>query len=362
MKASLFCNPQYVGSAPQDVWPLSGKYFAADVAVRSMQTTLEQFRFADEFGFDWATVAEHHYSPFSLSPNPMVLAGAVCQVVHRAKIAVLGPTIPILNPIRVAEELAMIDVLSGGRLVAGFMRGTANEYVTYNINPAESRDRFAEAVHLIRHCWTQSEPFGWAGRYYDYRTISIWPRPVQHPHPPIFMSAASPESGEFAAHNRLGVGFAFTTVPYAKKAVAHYRACARAAGWDPVADDVIYRALFHLADSDGQAFNDMATLPPRVSLTDQNRAISEAARKSGYYGADVVGQTQRNSRRELGDRIELGQVIVGSPETALNQIRRIRDELGAGIIDFVVGVQLGERTMRSIELLGSKVLPRMRDF
>lgn len=130
MKASLFCNPQYMGSAPQDVWPLSGEYFVADVAVRSMQTTLAQFRLADEFGFDWVTVAEHHYSPFSLSPNPMVLAGALCQVVHRAKIAVLGPTVPILNPVRVAEELAMIDVMSGGRLVAGLMRGTANEYVT----------------------------------------------------------------------------------------------------------------------------------------------------------------------------------------------------------------------------------------
>jgi alkanesulfonate monooxygenase SsuD/methylene tetrahydromethanopterin reductase-like flavin-dependent oxidoreductase (luciferase family) len=361
MKASLFCTAQYMAPAADNIWPLSGKYFASDIAIRSMATTLEQFRRADEVGFDWLTVAEHHYSPMSLSPNPMVLAGALCQVAHRAKIAVLGPTIPILNPVRVAEELAMIDVLSGGRLVAGLMRGTANEYVTYNINPSESRERFAEAVHLIRRTWTESEPFGWAGKYYEYRTISIWPRPVQKPHPPIFMSASSPESGEFAAQNHLGVGFAFTTVPHAKKAVAHYRACARAAGWEPTADNVIYRALFHVADTDEQAFDDMATLSPRVNLTDQNKAVSEAARKSGYYGADITGQTQRNSRRELAERIELGQVIVGSPETALKQVRRIRDALGAGIVDFVVGVQLGERTMHSIELLGSKVLPRMRD-
>ena len=79
-----------------------------------------------------------------------VMAGALCQIVRRAKIAVLGPTIPILNPVRVAEELAMIDTMSGGRLVAGMMRGTPNEYVTYNINPAESRERFAEALDLIR--------------------------------------------------------------------------------------------------------------------------------------------------------------------------------------------------------------------
>jgi alkanesulfonate monooxygenase SsuD/methylene tetrahydromethanopterin reductase-like flavin-dependent oxidoreductase (luciferase family) len=115
-----------------------------------MQVTFDQFRCADEFGFDWVTVAEHHYSGFSLTPNPMVMAGALSQIVHRAKIAVLGPTLPILNPVRVAEELAMIDTMSGGRLVAGMMRGTPNEYVTYNINPSESRERFAEAMHLIR--------------------------------------------------------------------------------------------------------------------------------------------------------------------------------------------------------------------
>jgi len=191
MKASLFCAARYMGAAPHDIWPLSGEYYSGDAAVRSMQTTFDQFRCADEFGFDWVTVAEHHYSGFSLTPNPMVMAGALSQLVRRAKIAVLGPTLPILNPVRVAEEFAMLDTMSGGRLVAGMMRGTPNEYVTYNINPAESRERFAEALHLIRRAWTETRPFGWLGRYYQYRTISIWPRPVQQPHPPLYMSGSS---------------------------------------------------------------------------------------------------------------------------------------------------------------------------
>lgn len=165
MKASLFCTARYLGMAPHDIWPLSGEYYSGDAAVRSMQTTFDQFRCADEFGFDWVTVAEHHYSAFSLTPNPMVMAGALSQIVRRAKIAVLGPTLPILNPVRVAEELAMLDTMSGGRLIAGMMRGTPNEYVTYNINPAESRERFAEALHLIRRAWTETRPFGWLGRF-----------------------------------------------------------------------------------------------------------------------------------------------------------------------------------------------------
>ena len=134
----------------------------------------------------------------------MVMAGALSQIVRRVKIAVLGPTLPILNPVRVAEEFAMLDTMSGGRVVAGMMRGTPNEYVTYNINPAESRERFAEALHLIRRAWTETRPFGWLGRYYQYRTISIWPRPVQQPHPPLYMSGSSPEAWEFAARNHIG--------------------------------------------------------------------------------------------------------------------------------------------------------------
>jgi alkanesulfonate monooxygenase SsuD/methylene tetrahydromethanopterin reductase-like flavin-dependent oxidoreductase (luciferase family) len=362
MKASLFCTARYVGKARHDIWPLPADAFDGEAAARSMEATFEQFRLADEFGFDWVTTAEHHYSAFSLTPNPMVMAGALTQIVKRAKIAVLGPTIPILNPVRVAEELAMLDTMSGGRVIAGLMRGTPNEYVTYNINPSESRARFAEALHLIRRAWTETQPFGWLGRYYQYRTIAIWPRPVQKPHPPIYMSGSSPEAGEFAAHNRIGLGFAFTTVPLAKKAVEYYRQQAREAGWEPRPEDVIYRAAFHVAETDEQAFADMSTLPPRISLTNQNVAISEAVIDSGYYGADVGDQRQRNRTRELTERIELGQVIVGGPETALAQVRRIRDELGAGILDLVVGVQLGERTLRSIELFGTKVLPRMREL
>jgi alkanesulfonate monooxygenase SsuD/methylene tetrahydromethanopterin reductase-like flavin-dependent oxidoreductase (luciferase family) len=217
-------------------------------------------------------------------------------------------------------------------------------------------------VQLIRRSWTETEPFGWLGRYYQYRTISIWPRPIQKPHPPMFMSGSSPEAGAFAARNQIGVGFAFTTVPLARKAVEHYRTTARGAGWEPTGDNVIYRALFHVADTDEQAFADMDTLPPRVNFADQNKAVSEGIRQSGYYGTDIKGQTLRNSRRELAERIELGQVIVGSPDTVLKQVRRIHDEIGNGILDLVVGVQLGEHTMHSIELFGSKVLPRMREF
>ncbi len=363
MKASLFCTTRYDGPASHAVWPEPADRYELQWAERSMQRTIAQFKLGDEVGFDWVTTAEHHFAPFSMTPNPTVMAAALTGIVKRAKIAVLGPDIPILDPVRVAEELAMLDTMTGGRAIAGLMRGSVNEYVTYNVNPAESRERFEEALQLIRMCWTETQPFGWQGRHFQYRTICIWPRPVQKPHPPIYISAASPELGEFAAKNRLGVGFAFTTVQQAAKAAQFYRERCRVHGWEATPDQVIYRLAMHTAATDEAALADMeeaAGVLPSVGLSMRNPSIERAVAEAGYYGRDVEGQRGRlRSRGALADRIERGQILVGSPETVLKQIARIKDILGAGILDLVVTAQLGDKTMRSIEMFGSKVLPRM---
>lgn len=330
-----------------------------------MQTTLDQFQLADEVGFDWVSVAEHHFAPFSLTPNPMVMAGAMTQVVKKAKIALLGADVPILNPLRVAEEFAMLDTMTGGRVVAGLLRGTPNEYVTYNINPEESRGRFEEALQLIKMAWTRTQPFGWQGRYYQYRTISIWPKPVQKPHPPIYMSGSSPESGEFAARNRVGLGFAFTTLDLATTAANYYRDQASKAGWQPAPDDIIYRVGVHVAETDDQAMEDVLAAGgkgPRTGISMANKVVESTVAGSGYYGRDKDTQRGRLEGRALDERIETGQLLVGSPDTVVSQIKRIRDQLGAGILDLTLAVQLGDKTMRSIELLGTKVLPQIREW
>jgi alkanesulfonate monooxygenase SsuD/methylene tetrahydromethanopterin reductase-like flavin-dependent oxidoreductase (luciferase family) len=255
----------------------------------------------------------------------------------------------------------MLDTMTGGRVVAGLFRGTPNEYVTYNINPDESRARFAEAIEIIKLAWTEPQPFGWQGRYYQYSTISIWPRPVQVPHPPIYMSGSSPEAGDFAARNRIGLGFAFTTVPQAKKAADYFRGRAQHYGWDPQPKDLIYRVGFYVADSDEEAIADMSATPNRASLSAANAAIVAALAETNYYGRDE-GQRNRTATRNLQERIDLGQLLVGGPDTVVQQIKRIRDELGAGILDCTIAAQLGDKTLRSIELFGTKVLPRIREL
>src|SRR5579862_8973755 len=365
MKAALFSPVPYQGPAPRGVWPVDTQGYSAEIAERSMQLSLEQFQLADEMGFDWVTVAEHHYAPMSLTPNPMIMAGALSQRVRRAKIALLGPDIPILNPVRVAEEFAMLDTLTGGRLVAGMLRGTSNEYVTYGLNPAESRERFEEALELILKAWSEPQPFGWVGRYYEFRAISIWPKPVQQPHPPIYVSASSPESGELAARNHLSVGFAFTTVPFAKNAVQHYREQAQKYGWTPEPDDVLYRLSIHVADSDEQAIDDMVSAgqaEARTAFSTSNRAVDDTAANLGYYGRDTTTQRARHAAHDLTERLELGQLVAGSPEGVLSQIRGVREELGAGILELIFQPVGRDKVLHSLDLFGEKVLPGMREL
>jgi len=354
MKASFFSSVFYLAPAPKG-WPTAATGYEAAAAKRSMAAALEQFRLADEVGFDWVTVAEHHFGPFGLTPNPMVFAGAMTQVVRRAKIALLGPTIPILNPVRVAD----------GRVIAGMMRGTPNEYVTYNINPLESRSRFEEGLELIRLAWTEKQPFGWEGRHFKYRSVSIWPRPVQDPHPPIYMSGSSRESAEFAARSRVSLGLAVTTVPLAALAAQRYREAAHATGWDPGKDDLLFRLSFHVADTDEQAladYEESQRRPQRGSPVSANPALEAAIAGLGYYGADVRQRERVLEEHGLKDRIALGRIIIGSPETVVSQIAAIARALGPGVLDAVSAFQLGERTNHSIALFGEKVLPRIREM
>ncbi len=365
MKAAYFASVFYQGQSSKG-WPTPAAVYDHATARASMQTALDQFRLADEVGFDWVTVAEHHFGPIGLTPNPMIFAGALTQTVKRAKIALLGPNVPILNPVRVAEEYAMLDTMTDGRIVAGLMRGTPNEYVTYNTNPSESRARFEEALSLIRMAWTEREPFGWEGHYYQYRSVSIWPRPVQAPHPPLYMSGSSPESAMFAARQRVSLGLAVTTLPAATEAATLYRAKAREAGWEPGRDDVLYRLSFHVADTDEQAardFDESHSRPQRASPIALNRALEAMVAETGYYGVDTKRQRARVLREAgIRDRVEAGQLLIGSPATVVAQAKIIAERMRPGVLDLVSAFQIGAPTDRSIELFGTEVLPRLREM
>lgn len=362
MKVALFGTTPYpTPEGRPELWPVPSESFDPSLGEQTLENTLRLVECADELGFDWVTCAEHHYSPFSISPSPMVLAGAFSQRVKRAKIAVLGPTIPILNPVKTAEEFAVVDNLTHGRLIAGFMRGAPYEYNTYSVNPAESRDRFEEALELIVQAWTAPQPFGWEGRYYRFSTVSLWPRSVQEPHPPIFMSGSSRESGRLAARHRVSIGMAASTVSMAASAAKNYREEAARAGWEPTPDNILFRSHGCVAETDAEAYEVAQCFIDRTPHATQGAA--QAIVDSGYFGQDIATQSTRSARPlSVDKRIEDGYLFCGSPETVFRQLCRMRDEIGAGILElsFQTNRLPPALALRSLRLFGEEVLPRLQ--
>src|SRR5262249_43797850 len=145
-------------------------------------------------------------------PSPNLMAAALTQLTKRCRIAVIGNALPLYNPpLRVAEEIAMLDVMSNGRLEAGTGVGGGPEYVRCHVDPRRGRGRFREALELILKAWTTPGPFEWRSKHYYFRYVNPWPRPMQQPHPPIWIpGAGSAETIDFVAQRR----FAYMGIPY----------------------------------------------------------------------------------------------------------------------------------------------------
>jgi alkanesulfonate monooxygenase SsuD/methylene tetrahydromethanopterin reductase-like flavin-dependent oxidoreductase (luciferase family) len=282
-----------------------------------LANNLELARRADELGFDWISVSEHHYGPIMLTPNPLVWAGALTQVVRRAKVALLGPVLPLNNPVRVAEEVAMLDNMSDGRIVALFLRGVPNELRTYGDGePEDPRGATQEGIDLILKAWTEPEPFAWNGKHFRHSIVSVWPRTFQQPHPPVFSSGNSRESVVFAAQRRLGLAMSFLPVAQVAKAVSLYNAEAKKAGWCPTPEHVLYRAIAQIEETDTNS--------------------------SGAGGEGLFAP-----------------FFHGGPKSVLNQIATLHDA-GVGIVDMAVGGRGHQRAMAALDVLGDGVIPAMR--
>ena len=134
MKASLYARMQYV--TPQNLpggWPVAPTLYDAKIGMQSFQDGIEKLEYADDLGFDWISFSEHHYSYNSVTPHPVIMAARMADRIKRARLAILAHVLPLNNPVRVAEELTMLDCLTGGRVVVGFLRGTVNEDQTFSV-------------------------------------------------------------------------------------------------------------------------------------------------------------------------------------------------------------------------------------
>jgi alkanesulfonate monooxygenase SsuD/methylene tetrahydromethanopterin reductase-like flavin-dependent oxidoreductase (luciferase family) len=371
MKASFFCTNTYLSpeAFQHPGWPTPPRIYQPEIGMRSVEFALEQARLADEAGFDWIACSEHHYMPGLQTPNPNVFAAALSQVVRRARIAVLGPLVSMSNPVRVAEELAMLDQLSGGRLIALFLRGTPNEFLAYGVNPEETRGRTQEASLLITRALSEPEPFGWEGRFFRFRTIAVWPGPIQRPHPPVFYSGNSIESATFAAANHFGLGISYYPPHLVAQLASHYlQECAKR-GWRPRPDQIIYRTFMGVAETDEDAAGMKSRFFGLAALASMFRGRAAVAGMPPIHSAPAASEigTDADGKNTGADKSQAGfgfggLQFCGSPDTVVKQIAEFHELTGVGVLDVSFGGAglTPEEAQRSFRLFTSEVLPRIR--
>lgn len=275
---------------------------------------------------------------------------------RNARIAVLGPNITLHNPVLVAEQIAFLDHLTHGRLIVALLRGTPTEMLPYSTNAAESRALYQEGIELIMQALTEPEPFGWQGRYFEFRTVSIWPRCLQQPHPPLYASGSF-DSLEFTATQRLKAAVSFTPVDAVTEEVRRYRPAARAAGWAPTRDDFLFRGHIHVAETDEAARAAVAEALGRVSNPYPASVIAAVLASHNAGSARPTFTPPSAPGGPIGG-FPGAPHFCGSPATVLEQIRRYH-EAGVGTIDFGFRVRgmWHEESRRSLELFAREVLP-----
>src|SRR3989442_3320812 len=189
--------------AEASYYPDSNRLYEPALGRKVYDEHFRQMKLYEECGYDAICINEHHAKPYGLMPSPNLIAAALTQRTKNIKIGIFG-NLPALhaNPIRLAEEVAMLDVMSGGRIISGFVRGVPQEFLAYSVPLADARPRLTQAWELVVKAWTEREPFEWRGKYVNYHRGSIWPRPLQQPHPPIILPADSDEGLEIAASRR----------------------------------------------------------------------------------------------------------------------------------------------------------------
>ena len=233
----------------------SNEHFDSEAGARLYRDRLTEYQFAEEVGVDGIMLNEHHNAPFCMQAKCNIWASVLAGATERVKIVLLGNPLPLAdNPIRLAEELAMIDMISQGRLVSGFVRGGGTEQLATGVNPAFNRERFEEAHDLIVEAWTRPGPFRWEGNHYQHRVVNPWATPLQQPHPRVWIPGVlSRETVVWAAKHRYPYIALNTTIEATKRIWQTYDDAAHEVGYDPGPENRGYLLRVHCADTTEKA-------------------------------------------------------------------------------------------------------------
>ena len=303
---------------------------------------LEQVEAAEQFGFDSFWVAEHHFHEYGGIPSPPVWLAAAAQRTRRIRLGAAVVVLPFHNPLLVAEEYAMVDVLTGGRLNLGAGSGyLTHEFAGFGVNASDKHERFDEALEILLQAWT-GERFSYQGRFHQIRDVQLNVVPVQKPHPPVWIAVLRNEAAAQVGKR----GFSIMMIPYA---TTEHMA--------ELADSV---TAFRDAFADGGGDPRDATVP--FGLHTYVADSFEQARAEGRVAMERYVRTRLYARQRPFDTLVEKQLIAfGSPDDV---IRVARDYERAGLTDFLAIMNFGGlphgRVLRSMELMARHVLPVFR--
>ena len=296
-----------------------------------------------------------------------MLAGALARSVKHAKIAILGRALPLLNnPLNIAEEYAMLDNLTRGRIIAGFVRGIGAEYHAMGINPANSQERFAEAHDLIVRAWTEPGPFAYSGKHYQFRYVNPWPLPYQTPHPPIWIpSQGSGSTIRWAAKMRYTYCQTLSPIAAVANFFQLYRDEADKAGYEASPDQLAWSNTIYVADTDKKAVQRGETASRSAGQLSFENADRDAAAAGLHRHRLDEARARRQGHRQTASIEELiasGVVIIGSPETVREKLAEYQDLAGfnTSLTKTQFGTMPNEMARANMTAIAEEILPAFR--
>jgi len=353
------------------------KNFDPELGRRYYHEYLDELEYADTLGFDGLCVNEHHSNAYGLMPSPNLMAATLARNTSHAALIVLGNSLALYQPpLRVAEEMAMLDVMSGGRLVAGFPVGTSMDTTfSYGQVPLQLRERHNEAYDLIMRAWREREPFIFNGKYNKLRYVNVWPRPLQQPHPPVWVpGSGSLETWDWVLdRDHVYCYLSYFGYQRGHRVVKSF--------WDRAAergvDDNPYRLgflqLVCVSETDQSAEKEYEA-HVKYFYQKMLRIYAPFNESPGYRSINSMRESMRPQlgrdpmkpagELEWKDFVEQGHIIAGSPATVRERITEAIKLLRVGHLMCLlhIGSMPPDLTRKNMELFAREVMPGIKDL
>lgn len=316
---------------------------------------VQQIQLSEELGFDYCLVAEHHFTNYGNSPSPLLQALYIGQKTERIKIGTAAVVLPVWQPLRLAEEIAVLDNLIDGRFMCGVGRGyQAYEMAAFGGDVSESRERFQETLDIILKAWTSEESFTYDGKHHKITApVRVFPQPKQKPYPPLWLAGTSVDSMNLAADmGMMPMSSGMMGKEGMKQQLGVYAHALNNAGKPLDSIGLGTQCMTHVARTDEEAMK-------MVKYARwQNRAQRGLNR-----GAVVNGQVESTPYEgELGDEEYMERLFFGSPETVIRKFKAVAEGGATHISNWMMfGGMPHEDLMRSVRLMGEEVLPALKD-